>query len=122
MSTCKYCENCKNVAMLSKDTKEKYSYYIGDHEIQVLAYVMKKECPRCGAYWEEDNAREIRNEAFKKYINNFWDDLLKEDFKQSEISNMKFIVARTMMKLGYDKKRQVASELGRWLADCAFLC
>jgi len=120
-TTCKRCGAC-DIPFRKIDPKETFSYYIGGHHVEVEASIMKGECPRCNKRWESPLARQYRNGAFQQAVDNFWRErVASAGVSQGELSSVMLLVSRIMAKLGGDKKRQVAAELGRWLANCAFL-
>lgn len=122
MTTIKHCDKCKNVPLHKLEGNESWSYYIGEHPIPVKAYIPKGECPRCGGYWETGDAKVRRDEAFLKAIDDFWKEQLDTlHISDDEMASVMFVVSRLMLKVGQEKQRQVAGELGRWLAGCAFL-
>jgi hypothetical protein len=122
MTTIKHCEKCKSVPLHKTDGAESWSYYIGDHFIEVQAHIPKGECPRCGEKWESEHAKQYRDEAFLKAIDNFWKEHMAVlNINDEEMASVMFVVSKLMMRAGQNKTRQVAAELGRWLAGCAFL-
>lgn len=121
MTRFKHCGEC-NVPLHKMDSRETFSYYIGDHHVEVIANIQKGECPRCGMKWEMPDASQRLTDAFRLAIDEFWKKHLDEiGVSDEEMASVMFVVSRLMMKLGPDKQRQVAAEMGRWLGGCVFI-
>lgn len=113
------CPKCK-IPYLHGESKEEVSYFIGNHRIVVVCDVIKAQCPMCGAHWEAENAREIRNRAYRDALTDFWEEQFLNITSAQQIAETKFLIRSVIEKLGPDKKRLIAAELGRWLAECDF--
>lgn len=115
------CPNC-NIPIIVDERPEEYSYFIGSNQVKIKVIVPKGKCGKCNYRYEIGTAREIRNEAFNNAIEDFWKEKLEEiGANDKEIATVVFIASRLMAKLGNEKKRQVAAEMGRWLAGCPFM-
>jgi hypothetical protein len=120
-TTLRCCDQCQNV-LHKLDPEEHFSYFVGNHVIPVVARIPKGECPRCGYRWVSESAKTYRDEAFQQAIDDFWKSHLDAlGIKDEEMSSVMFVVSRLMLRVGEDKTRQVAAELGRWLAGCSFI-
>jgi hypothetical protein len=106
--------------MFYLDPQEKLDYFIGDIRLTVTAFVPKANCPRCGNQWEDQDARNIRNYAFRNAINDFWMEAFKNIAGDREISQMRFSFKKALDKVGTKKRRQAAEALAHWLADLTF--
>ncbi len=120
-SQLKRCLKC-HVPFVQYDPRETYSYFIGKHEIKVVVNIPKGKCHSCGAMYESDGARNLRNDAFKKAINQFWLDVVRNlSISEQDMAMLEFTIGRIMINVGKERKREVAAELGRWLAGCVFV-
>lgn len=116
----KRCKTC-NVFITMDQVPEIYTYFIGPHPVKVNVLVPKGKCLQCNWKWEAEDARDIRYKAFATAIEEFWKSKLDEiGVSESEMAAVMFVASRLTMKLGEDKKRQIAAEMGRWLAGCHF--
>lgn len=113
------CPKC-NIKLLSLELKETFDYYVGDHKIEVVAWIPHFECDICRFRRETIGARELRNEALKSAIDRFWKQVL-----QGSISDGTFGIARNIFKdsikrFGGRQKGKIAEEFGRWLLECYY--
>lgn len=113
-----YCCSKCNIPTFSLESRETFDYYIGDHRLIVIAHVKKHKCQRCGKTYEAEGARTIRDQALRQEIDDFWKRNLKDISSDENIRHMKFICKKMLRMIGGVRRRAVAQELGKWLADC----